>query len=610
MSKRNKNSKPKKNSGNSAANFSGFTDKSGPQESIDLSDVKEELVSVAESKDKVVTSTPLVTPVNSPDRQACVESNSVKKSKALFESLQKTETKDSTRVARELVVPTTGGSISPIRAKENLPGGSITVQSYLRTSLDRSETDSFDSESGTSYLDKMVVDEEQGQKYCDKLFELIKGAEVDIAKAKILCDNPSSKSASLRATQSRLNTWDVRLAKQEKEVLTYKGKSIDIYAYITPSENVRMDLIEYKVMCEETAKEMLALAQPAFNNGVRLVKTTASNFPEFNGVIDFDIWETNWKELANNSGLSKAGLLIKLRESLIDRAKDYVGVSGMANLTYEQTWEKLKERYCVPWARTQQAARKFFSIPLPTNDDESVIRYIDAVRDAVDSVERAALQPEHIFFNIALDNLPEKVRIPLVEKLEVHCEDFKFSKALFEKQFSKTMSLLENKPRPITASMYSVQLNCSPPNQPIKDDNNHVHSHPTPHNPSQNIHNGVNNQHTHQGGRGRGRGRGRGSGPFNSYSWIPTCTLCFPLKHNIEECKYKTPEQRRKRLVDIGRCQACATPIREHGLDCSHRARCNDHNGERHLPWTCEGIGTIHPGPQTKFPVPDKDVIP
>ena len=39
MSKRPKKSIPKKNSGNCAADFSGFTDKSGPQENIDLSDV-------------------------------------------------------------------------------------------------------------------------------------------------------------------------------------------------------------------------------------------------------------------------------------------------------------------------------------------------------------------------------------------------------------------------------------------------------------------------------------------------------------------------------------------------------------------------------------------
>ena len=471
-------------------------------------------------------------------------------------------------------------------------------------------TSSSDSDSCEIYINKMGVNEEQCMKYCEKLEELVKAAESDIEKARALYDNPSRKQAMLRGMQSRLEFQEGRLIKQEKEVQTYKGKSIDISIYISQSEEARMNLIEHRIYMEEAVKEVVAVLEtPLVNHGVRIVKTTASHFPEFDGRIDFDIWETNWRELANNSGLSKAGLLIKLRESLVDKAKDYIGVSGMANLTYEQTWEKLKERYNVPWAKTQQAARKFFSIPLPTNDDESIIKYIDAVRDAVDAVERAALQPENIFFNIALDNLPERVRIPLVEKLEVHCEDFKFSKSLFEKQFSKTMSLLENKPRSITASMYSVQLSCSTPAQPNSNDNNHVHSHPTPHNPSQ-ISHGVNNQFTHQGGRGRGRGRGRGSGSFSSYSWIPTCTLCFPAKHHIDECKYKTPEQRRKRLIEIGRCQACATPIREHGADCSHRVRCPDHTGERHLNWTCDGIGTIHPGPQTKFPVPDNDKIP
>ena len=99
MSKRGRNKKSKKDLGDSAANFSGFEDKSGPLERIDLSDVKEELVSVAEGEDKVAISTPLVTPVSSPDRQACVESGSVKKSKEIFESLEKAETMDSTKLA-------------------------------------------------------------------------------------------------------------------------------------------------------------------------------------------------------------------------------------------------------------------------------------------------------------------------------------------------------------------------------------------------------------------------------------------------------------------------------------------------------------------------------
>ena len=113
-----KSKRDKKGSGDSSSEFSGFEDKSGPQESIDLSDVKEELVSVAEGEEKVTTSTPLVTPVTSPDRQACIESNSVKKSKELFEALQKTETKASTKVARELVVPIAESVISPIGQKK------------------------------------------------------------------------------------------------------------------------------------------------------------------------------------------------------------------------------------------------------------------------------------------------------------------------------------------------------------------------------------------------------------------------------------------------------------------------------------------------------------
>ena len=55
--------------------------------------------------------------------------------------------------------------------------------------------------------------------------------------------------------------------------------------------------------------------------------------------------------------------------------------------------------------------------------------------------------------------------------------------------------------------------------------------------------------------------------------------------------------------MNLGRCQACGVMIREHGMDCTHRVRCNHHPGERHLPWTCEGEGFTHPGPQTQFPV-------
>ena len=183
-------------------------------------------------------------------------------------------------------------------------------------------------------------------------------------------------------------------------------------------------------------------------------------------------------------------------------------------------------------------------------------------------------------FNIALDNLPERVRVPLAEKLEVHCPDFKFSKAIFEKQFSKIMSLLNSKSRQPVTSMYAAQIS----NSPTTNLSNNVSE-----TASKNNH----QPQYHGSNRGRGRGRGRGKGGGRQY--VPSCTLCYPQRHPIHECKFKTPQQKRERLVNLGRCQACGVMIREHGMDCSHRVRCSHHPGERHIPWTCEGEEFKHP---------------
>ena len=85
-----------------------------------------------------------------------------------------------------------------------------------------------DSESCESNSVNMVVDEILGQKHCDKLLGLVKAAEDDMKKVKAIYDNPLRKTALFRAMQSRLETWNESLIKQEKEVQTYRGRSIDI----------------------------------------------------------------------------------------------------------------------------------------------------------------------------------------------------------------------------------------------------------------------------------------------------------------------------------------------------------------------------------------------
>lgn len=79
------------------------------------------------------------------------------------------------------------------------------------------------------------------------------------------------------------------------------------------------------------------------------------------------------------------------------------------------------------------ATRFCFNIPLLSEDIQSIIRYKNAVRNAVDTVERVGLTVENLILNIPWDNLPSKVRLPLVEKLDESWEDFKFIKILFEK---------------------------------------------------------------------------------------------------------------------------------------------------------------------------------
>ncbi|CAL4242763.1 unnamed protein product [Meganyctiphanes norvegica] len=304
------------------------------------------------------------------------------------------------------------------------------------------------------------LDDAAAQKLADRLDKMSSSAATDVENSKIMYDaREHTETAVMGGMLKRLESWHERLEKIEKELIGYKGTSVDVSAVIYLSEDTQMDLVEQKVILELYIQGITAAAvKGVTNNSTKIVKTSPSHFPEFDGESDYEIWGSNWKCLADNSGLSETGLLIKLRESIVGRAKNYIGESGMANLSYAQVWDKLKERYAVPWARTQQATRKYFGIQPPLDDRQSIIDYIDAVRDAIDTVELVGITPESLLLNMALDNLPSRVRLPLVEKLEVTNEDFKFTKNLFEKQFSRTMNLLEDNKKSSTASMYTSQV--------------------------------------------------------------------------------------------------------------------------------------------------------
>ena len=430
----------------------------------------------------------------------------------------------------------------------------------------------------------------KAQKSFEQLDRFIQGAETDIAKAKAIEMNEDTKIMTFKAMLSRINDWIKNITEYEKAAASHTN--VDGSSYIERSKIVIMDLKEISVSMEELILDMQEeknkVVIPNVSEAAKIVRTTASEFPKFSGVTDFEIWETTWNQLATSSGLGEDGLMIKLRESIQGKAKDYIGVNGMVSLTYKELWKKLKERYAVPWYKTQEAARRYFDFQTPEDTDEAIYKFIDDIRDSLDTVERLDLKPEHLVLNAAMDCLPSRVRGPLSDKLEGICPDFKFSKSIFETHFSKVMSLQGKKQLQRHTTMYVAQ-NTS----------------------GQYVAQNTGNQQTipqKQNNQQQGVGTHTGNNKGNGNKKLLFCLTCMPRRHaKNSDCPYNTPEKKRKRLVELERCQACGVSKKEHGTECSHRARCQVHPGENHYHWLCDGEKSTHPGPQQDFTMVSKN---
>ena len=104
-----------------------------------------------------------------------------------------------------------------------------------------------------------------------------------------------------------------------------------------------------------------------------------------------------------------------------------------------------------------------------------------------------------------------------------------------------------------------------------------------------------------------GNNKGYGNKKYNKNKPIH-CITCNPIRHEkYSDCPYNTPEKRRKRLVELEICQACGVRKKEHGTECSHRARCFVHPGESHYHFLCDGEKSTHPGPQQDFTMVSKN---
>ena len=370
---------------------------------------------------------------------------------------------------------------------------------------------------------------------------LVREAEQDVTLAKHLIDDPEKGIVDCMMMSTRLEQWIHRLDKGTAKFEGYQGENDDVYVWLKHKDNIRHIMVLLVTGCREKARLMEASKFPAFNAS-KMIKTTPSAFPKFDGASDFDIWVSNWEKLANGCKLSQECLLIKLRESLVGRAAEYIGKTGLASLSYDEVWDKLKLRYAVPWLKTQQASRRIMEIQPPAESESSVIKYVDVIREAVDISDRAGINIENLFFNICVDNLPERIRVPLVKGLEPIHKDFKFKKETFENEFSRVMALLKHNSSEGTSSMFSSNT--------MSRGNYGFNSNGSNSNGSNNVSsNGSNNNN------------------FYASSVAPLCIMCKPDRHRWTECKFNTPQKRRDRLVTVGRCKAFLLPVDTHGVN-------------------------------------------
>ena len=271
--------------------------------------------------------------------------------------------------------------------------------------------------------------------------------------------------------------------------------------------------------------------------------------------------------------------------------------------------------YDSDWMVANATIENLFQLQHPLPNFKSIDQYWYEAGKAATGVADLEFSGEEVVVNYIIQTLPEYFKAMLETQLKIRFPGkYKFSRVEVEEAYMHSIGSGNRNTSQIIASVEAFcagiknksdnkrkkggTQDSSQPEQPVQT----LQSQPQP---NQNQHNReTDNQYNAggqsrgggRGGRGRGSngggGRGRGRGQFTR-----TCQLCNAEGHGAWRCaSYPTVNEVRIRLVGLGLCQACATPINEHGDSCSAKAACYRHSGQRHWSWTCDG--QEHPGYQ------------
>ena len=283
------------------------------------------------------------------------------------------------------------------------------------------------------------------------------------------------------------------------------------------------------------------------------VNMGTSEFPKFDGKIDYYHWWARWSHLAKVSKLNDENLEVKLRESLVEEAEDLMGKTLMATGSYVQLCSKLKAIYDKPIQRVQQVADDFFEKynRKKSNSTVEYRKYLAELEDILLRIHTEGLTAESLMLNMALQKLPDHLKRSVQTELSHAHPDFRLTQDQYNIAFDTVTNRLDRKDEGTVVSTYS--------NITSKTDD-------------------VEYEDEEQ-----------------------FCDIHWSYE---KECDLKTPKEVRKFLITNDRCIRCGEPKNRHGEYCKWlRYPCPKHKDIKifHIPETCEGEHYHHPGCQFNF---------
>ena len=327
--------------------------------------------------------------------------------------------------------------------------------------------------------------------------------------------------------------------------------------------------------CHKVKGQIEALTEREVKTGstsmIQVVNPTSFGdlvLPEFHGdYTEYESFECNFKSIIDNGKLDDGAKRSYLLDKLKGEARDYIGSDGLASKSYDDIWLELKQRFGKPWRVTRAAVKKLMDIPDPVETPSDITRYWNQLIETCKIVERRKLTATAVILNMGLLKVPVDFRAKMDDKLKPLSLEYNLSRDIIAEPFNDVIAGEIERP---SNKVATLGFNTVPQQLPNAQRSNTKSS-------------GHPNQ--------------------KKKTKFFTCLLCGKKKqtHKTWQCPtYNTGPLARDRMMKLGRCGKCAVPMNEHGNDCSHRAYCSEHPGQRHVFWLCAKYTNItyHPNQQ------------